>query len=256
MRCEDPFVKQGNAFPCGRCFPCLKYRARVWSHRIILEATQHEHNSFVTLTYAEAPEELCPRDAQLWLKRLRKRVSPVKIRYYLCGELGDRNKRPHYHAAVFGLDPCRDSDVRETWRSGHVLVAPLTVKSAQYIAGYITKKLEYQKDIMLKGCLTHFSRMSRDPPLGADALWDVASEMMRYDLSPSPAGRVAKTIRPYGRTLRAKLHEYLSIEPATFVPSKEVLLVQQYAWHHSLSLKDVWSEVNSSSGHYKARGTL
>jgi hypothetical protein len=33
---------------------------------------------------------------------LRKKISPLKIRFFHCGEYGDKTRRPHYHALIFG----------------------------------------------------------------------------------------------------------------------------------------------------------
>jgi hypothetical protein len=30
------------------------------------------------------------------MKRLRKKISPLKIRFFHCGEYGDKTRRPHY----------------------------------------------------------------------------------------------------------------------------------------------------------------
>ena len=66
---------------------------------------------FLTLTYAD--EHLPPNgslvvaDLQKFIKRLRKhyakRNNGIKLRYYACGEYGDRYGRPHYHAIICGL---------------------------------------------------------------------------------------------------------------------------------------------------------
>ena len=37
--------------PCGKCPMCLQARAREWSLRCMQEASQYEHNCFITLTY-------------------------------------------------------------------------------------------------------------------------------------------------------------------------------------------------------------
>ena len=109
---QNPDLKvKGIPFPCGQCLACRINRRRVWTNRLLLESLDHEHNSFITLTYADeflpiSPTKpvptLCKRDAQLFLKRLRKRLT-FPIRYYLCGEYGGLNGRPHYHAILFGF---------------------------------------------------------------------------------------------------------------------------------------------------------
>ena len=105
--------------PCGKCVPCIKSRKNKWKHRILFESNDHEFSSFVTLTYDndhlrfqnEKTGEwtlptLVPSDVRNFLKRLRRAVSPTRIRFYACGEYGDRNWRPHYHLALFGYEPC------------------------------------------------------------------------------------------------------------------------------------------------------
>lgn len=86
----------------------------------MLELQYHDSSYFVTLTYDDLhvpksyypdPETgeahtsftLCKRDFQLWMKRLRKKFSDDKIRFFACGEYGGQTKRPHYHVIVFGL---------------------------------------------------------------------------------------------------------------------------------------------------------
>ena len=87
------------------------------------EASLHESNCFVTLTYSDEgiahldrcidPEtgeigagplrSLNKRDIQLFMKRLRKRTG-AKIRYLQCGEYGSKTQRPHHHVLLFGFD--------------------------------------------------------------------------------------------------------------------------------------------------------
>lgn len=110
---------------------------------------------------AHAPaDSLEKRDVQLFLKRLRKDQNLrglAKIKFYACGEYGEKLGRPHYHIAIFGED---FSDDRYEWRkanSGKMLyrsprleklwtlgtceIGNLEFESAQYVAGYITKKI-------------------------------------------------------------------------------------------------------------------
>ena len=68
------------------------------------EASLYSVNSFVTLTYDDEhlPGDQCldHRDFQLFMKRLRKRFPS---RFFMCGEYGGLNGRPHYHSILFGV---------------------------------------------------------------------------------------------------------------------------------------------------------
>lgn len=82
------------------------------------------------------------------------------VRYYACGEYGDRTQRPHYHIAVFGEDFSddrqewkrsnghqlwRSSRLKRLWPHGDADIGDLTFESAAYIARYIMKKITGQK---------------------------------------------------------------------------------------------------------------
>lgn len=133
------------------------------------EASMHEQNSFITLTYQDAPPCLNKRDLQLFLKRLRR---SNRLRYFAVGELGERTKRPHYHAIVFGQDflggATQINDdlytnpvLSEIWGQGFVSVGRVTIESCMYVAGYTQKKL---------GDKNTFNTMSRRPGIGSDWL--------------------------------------------------------------------------------------
>lgn len=143
---------------CGQCQGCRFERSRQWALRCVHEAQLHKRNSFVTLTYS--PENV-PRDGgldvthwQKFAKRLRKAIGP--FRFFHCGEYGERNKRPHYHACLFGVDFSADRIewkpskygslyvsplLAEVWGLGHCSVGALTYESAAYVARYCMKKL-------------------------------------------------------------------------------------------------------------------
>lgn len=230
MLCRNPFVQGVRAYPCGQCMPCRFNRRRIWTHRLLLEQLQHGDSAFATLTYDDAhlPPDLSlrPKDVQDWLKRLRKAISPLKLRYYVVGEYGDSTFRPHYHAALFGLPSCRYGVsrysrsrtqccgpcelVRASWSFGHVVLGTLERHSAQYIAGYVTKKLTSKDDPRLGGRHPEFARMSLRPGLGHGALHDVASTLLSLDLEKSEpdvpsALRHGSSQLPLGRYLRRKL---------------------------------------------------
>lgn len=230
MLCTNPFVPAaGPAYGCGQCMPCRLNRRRIWKHRIMLEAALHECNSFVTLTYN--PENL-PLDGSLdpshprdWLKRLRRRVAPSTFRFFLVGEYGDDSQRPHYHAGLFGFPGCvyGQSDysrtrrtcchwcelVRESWGKGHVYLGTLEPDSAQYLAGYVTKKMTRKDDPRLNGRHPEFGRMSLRPGIGHDAMYDVASVLLQYnqeDKTDVPNALAhGRSQLPLGRYLRSRL---------------------------------------------------
>lgn len=236
MLCRNPYVKAGAAFPCGRCEPCSFNRKRMWKHRIMLESLCHKHNSFVTLTYND---ESLPRDEgipvlrtkhmQDWLKRLRERID-FKIRYYGVGEYGDKSDRPHYHILLFGFPTCVRSRtlrkalssepiaadccdicrlVHSTWGFGNVDLGTVTSDSAAYVADYTIKRMTAFDDVRLNGRTPEFCRMSLRPGIGADAMWDVASDLLRYgledDLDVPVSLAHGKSNLPLGRYLRNRL---------------------------------------------------
>lgn len=146
--------------PCGRCIGCRMDRARDWGVRIEHEASLHECSSFLTLTYRDEdlPDDysVAVRPVQLFLKRLRKRVEPERVRFYACGEYGDRDNRPHYHLILFGFDfpdkaiwrrapsgayTYRSAVLESLWPFGHAEIGSVTKQSGAYVARYCLKKV-------------------------------------------------------------------------------------------------------------------
>jgi len=169
--CKKPYVKGITPYPCGQCLPCRLNRRRLWTHRLLLEQRCHEFSSFATLSYSDdtipVDGSLNPKHSQDWLKRLRFALGSARpLRYYLIGEYGDETFRPHYHAALFGLSHLEGDLLRETWGFGHTLLGTLTKESAQYICGYVTKKMTSHEDPRLGGRHPEFARMSRRPAIG------------------------------------------------------------------------------------------
>lgn len=148
---------------CGQCMECRLAYSREWAIRITHEQQMHDRSCFLTLTYDDAhlPRygQLLKRDLQLFFKRLRDRVGP--FRYVACGEYGELRRRPHFHAAIFGLDFADDRiDYGEGIRGDKIYVSAtlasiwaqsvfplghsigsLTFESAAYISRYITKRV-------------------------------------------------------------------------------------------------------------------
>lgn len=239
MLCKRPFMQGIQPRKCGQCNPCRINRRREWTHRLMLESKSHADSSFLTLTYAQeklpAGGTLVPKHPQDFLKRLRSSL-PYKIRYYLVGEYGDQTARPHYHLALFGYPTCTYSRsryrlykncctncdrIRDHWTHGHVDLGTLTTESAQYIAGYVTKKLTNKNDPqtqkVLNGRHPEFARMSLKPGIGALSV-DSISLPLTTDAGtnliiqsgdvPSQFQHGSKKL-PLGRYLKTKIRTHL-----------------------------------------------
>ena len=162
--------------PCGQCHGCRLEHARQWAMRCMHEASLHDFNCFVTLTYSDdhlpSDRSLDVREFQLFMKKLRKHFSsdeflslyPVYyrksgIRFYHCGEYGESKGRPHYHALLFSCDfPDKKryipkghvlgngikyftSDILDSvWGKGRCVIGEVTFESASYVARYCMKK--------------------------------------------------------------------------------------------------------------------
>lgn len=149
-------------FNCGSCIGCRLERSRQWAMRCVHEASLHEKNCFITLTYAPEHlpegETLVFKHFQDFMKRLRKKYGEG-IRFFHCGEYGEKKFRPHYHALLFNFDfPDRETapanlnkhsdhdlyvsnSLTELWGKGICTVGDVTFESAAYVARYITKKI-------------------------------------------------------------------------------------------------------------------
>lgn len=146
MRClKLATSRTGLQFPCGQCRNCRINRKREWQARLLLEAATSRFSMFVTLTLevkADGPYEtfLSKRDVQNWLKRLRKAVAPISVRYLAVGEYGERAGRAHYHALVFCSAPVSESVVSAAWGLGHVDFGDVQPESIDYVLDYILKR--------------------------------------------------------------------------------------------------------------------
>lgn len=273
MYCANPYVQNGRAFGCGQCTPCRINRRRIWTHRIILEAKEHRENAFVTLTYLS---EKLPLDMsvdsivlQKWIKRLRRLYEPKVFRFYAVGEYGEENRRPHYHAALFGFPPCwrgrtfvnRVNNVccpvctlvAKSWEYGYSYVGQLQPESAAYIAGYVTKKFLQVPDTM--GLRAPFARMSNRPGIGAGAMDDLASTLLlaEYDQTDVPTSLLqGNKSFPLGRYLRRRLRKRIGREEATPEEAmaeidEQVSELRETAFKNSRSFKEVL--VEAGEGH-------
>ncbi|AXL15145.1 replication initiator protein [Microviridae sp.] len=149
------------SLPCGQCIGCRLEYSRQWAIRCMHEASLHEDNCFVTLTYSDehipVTGSLDKSTLQRFLKRLRRSVSPARFRLFSCGEYGDNFGRPHYHVLLFGLDFADKRFFKRTpaghrlftseflderWGLGSCYVGDVTFDSAAYVARYVVKKIK------------------------------------------------------------------------------------------------------------------
>lgn len=180
--------------PCGQCIGCRVDKSKEWALRCVHESEMHEDNAFITLTY---DDKHLPYDGSLdvshyqkFMKRLRKRFAPKKIRFFHCGEYGEKLTRPHYHALLFGVDfpdkvmlkECETGNtytseiLEECWGKGFTTTGDVTYESAAYVSRYVTKKINglqaenhyqgvnwYGELVTLK---PEYTTMSRRPGIG------------------------------------------------------------------------------------------
>jgi hypothetical protein len=130
----------------------------------------HKYNTLLTLTYADealpTDSELNKRDLQLFLKRLRRAIAPLRIRYFGDGEYGKkkgkRGKNPHYHIILFGISASEVSRViSRVWTYGQTDMKNIDgiAKVAAYVSGYVLKEAIYARKakqapfrLMSRGC--------------------------------------------------------------------------------------------------------
>lgn len=184
---------------CGQCVGCRLERSRQWATRCLHEASLYEDNCFITLTFSpevlqtrDNPWSLDVRDFQLFMKRLRKRFGS-RIRFYHCGEYGENNGRPHYHACLFNFDfPDKklwkkvgehnlyvSKELETIWGQGFCSIGDVTFESAAYVARYIMKKINgdraeehYQwvddETGEIRPLKPEYTTMSRNPGIGKE----------------------------------------------------------------------------------------
>lgn len=180
--------------PCSRCIECRIRKQREWAIRCYHEASLFDNNIFVTLTYDDEnlPEfgSLRKEDYRKFIKDIRRKYDGMEsiisekgktiypIRYFACGEYGDKFDRPHYHLALFNFDfkdkklykrtsgiPVYNSDEAEKiWKKGYVVIGDINLKTVQYITRYILKKINGKKqDEWPEELEYEFQAMSRRP---------------------------------------------------------------------------------------------
>ena len=127
-----------------------------------------------------------------WVKKneISGKWSP-KLRYYGCGEYGDKGERAHWHIIMFNIprewikwDPIHEEEyspkLEQIWGKGIISVSEVNRKRAAYCAGYMMKQVgrwwDDEKEIRVKP----YQIMSKNPGIGANYIND---ENRNYHLS-------------------------------------------------------------------------
>jgi len=204
------------AIPCGCCIGCKMEYSRQWAVRCMHESSLHLYNSFITLTFEDkyldpktrftpdqsaklqdqgvnlSPESLVTADYQNFMKRFRKEISPHKIRFYHCGEYGEKNNRPHHHALIFGYTFTdkilissrgnhklyRSPLLEKLWPFGISVIGQVTFESASYVARYINKKQKTEHYGELK---PPYVTMSRKPGIAKAWIEKWSKDVYNHD---------------------------------------------------------------------------
>jgi hypothetical protein len=174
----DGYVTQLYHVPCGQCLSCRISRRYERATRIMLEASCHEKNCFITLTYDEqhvgsndlkdndftqfqkdirrvyGQAQYCPINRRHWKKNV-KSYTHKHFKFIQTGEYGEDFGRKHYHGVIFNHNfsdlyhtgffsdkgnPIYSShELSSIWKKGNVQVEMLTHDLALYVGKYITQ---------------------------------------------------------------------------------------------------------------------
>lgn len=179
-------------------------------------------------------------------KRREKKLNVNYLRYYMCGEYGEKTRRAHYHMCLYGWTP-KDQTYYTTsgskikskiftsktldkiWGKGHCYIGDITFESAAYVARYILKKVngpraEQHYEIIdgdtgeILKRQPEYTRMSLKPGIGSSWIEKFASDAY-------PAGTVlarghkSKTPKYYDK--KYKQLDPLGYEDLLFEREKE-----------------------------------
>lgn len=222
--------------PCGQCVGCRLNRSAQWALRMEHEASLHDANVFLSLTY---DDDNVPRDMSLdkkhfqdFMKRFRDYYNYPPIKFYHCGEYGGQTARPHYHACIFNFDfpdkvlwkeykvPGSDDPIRLytseslslRWGKGFCTIGDVTWESAAYCARYVVDKITGPvADVHYRGRLPEYSTQSKG--IGRGWFERYQGDLWPHDFAVS-RGHQVKVPRYYDKLLEQR-------EPLTFARLKE-----------------------------------
>jgi len=217
--------------PCGSCMACRIKHTRDWSTRMVHEAYTHKTpSSFITLTYNDEnlPDHnnLVPKHLSDFIRELRRKIRPNKLRYFGVGEFGELSGRAHYHAILFGYMPedlkhykkNGSGDALYTspfldsiWKKGFLTIGEFNTTTAEYCSKYITKALTGEKalryldpetgELVLKQ--KPFQRASNRPGIGTEFYNLYKDQMYAFDETIID-GKPRSLPKAYDRKFRAE----------------------------------------------------
>ena len=207
---------------CGQCLNCRITRRAQVAGRLFLESLMFKNASaFVTLTYAKENRppggSLCKHDLKIFRQRLKRKAEKLclPLKMVKMGEYGEKaDRHPHYHLAIYGIPldiayaerkkadkakyqficrrrhhipvdfPGYERLILEAWDyKGIVNIGIMEVHSAQYIAGYVTKKyLQTQENP--PGTLKEFVTWDKKNAVGRDAAMYIAETLKAHKCYP------------------------------------------------------------------------
>lgn len=237
--CRSPlFIPSASGIvPCGQCQTCRINRRNKKTGRFQLESRMHEHSLFVTLTFDDAhlPTTLyhhktgeviadhpggCVdiRTVQLFNKKLKSNVRRKQgrdmanaIRFFACGEYGDKNGRPHYHFVIWNLPYKYREHIFNAWTDPSTreplcdpdrldIQVPRSAHDVgQYISHYVMKNGTFDHNKLVDGRPPAFFTSSQG--IGSKAL----DGLIKAYKSPSATfsiertGDIPRTFRLEGR---------------------------------------------------------
>ncbi len=166
MKCLIPKENSLGVFhSCKKCQACKINQAKKQA-TVIKLAIKHAAlpSYFVTVTYNDhwlpsnkegTVASLRYSEIQEFTRKLKKEQKQMK--YFTAAEYGSTTGRPHYHLIMINylmpndLKPITadgyqknlfwSATITKTWKKGNVIIAPATAGSAEYVTGYVVKKM-------------------------------------------------------------------------------------------------------------------
>jgi len=161
-------------------------------------------------------------------------LAAKKIRFFMCGEYGEDNGRPHYHYCLLNYDFSdryhwrtskrgdrlyRSSFLESIWTFGHAEIGEVTFESAAYVARYCTKKITGAAadshyalpcpvvDESTGEIITHrkpeFTAMSLKPGIGQPFHERYSSDIYNHDYVVTRSGQKMRPPRFYDKKQEA-----------------------------------------------------